>query len=300
MRPSHDFLLGLLDHGANAYVAQEDLGGQHGDTIRLWQRMGFIDREPGVNPVAGCPHCGEGVPYRIGEVLLCNRCRSRIDPASQLLWRLDPGALLGWVAAQWHLTGGVRRLDSALWQLGTLTSPQGVFEFFYRGAGALTEEGRGRLLAFRQAVLISGRALPHAENQDAHLRFTLLDLLRTGEALTLAEPAEFLRPGRGVRFDAATGTLWAGAELLGEVPPGSRECFFLACLAGNLDRFVPYADLKREVQCRSGTRDGRDEATYCHRLKSSIKRRFIPATDSLVVTNNKGEGYRLRGWVEAA
>ena len=76
---------------------------------------------------------------------------------------------------------------------------------------------------------------------------------------------------------------------------GSKEYFFLDCLARHLDTFVPYADLKREVLRRSGSKDSRDEATFCQRLKSAIKKKRIPEIDRFVVTTNKADGYRLRG-----
>ena len=101
-----------------------------------------------------------------------------------------------------------------------------------------------------------------------------------------------------VRFDAHSGALWVGVTLLGEVPPGSREFHFLRCLAEQLDHFVPYADLKREVLRRSGSTDGTEEATFCQVLKSRIKRNWVPEIDRLIATTNKGDGYRLRGHAE--
>ena len=56
---------------------------------------------------------------------------------------------------------------------------------------------------------------------------------------------------------------------------------------------MPYPDIKREVLFRSGGADGTEEATYCQGLKSRLKRR-MPGIDRLVVTTNKGDGYRLR------
>src|SRR5947199_8623976 len=34
---------------------------------------------------AGCPHCDEGVPHRVGDRYICNACGSRVDPAHLLL-----------------------------------------------------------------------------------------------------------------------------------------------------------------------------------------------------------------------
>jgi hypothetical protein len=60
---------------------------------------------------------------------------------------------------------------------------------------------------------------------------------------------------------------------------------------------VPYADLKHEVLRRSGSADTTEEATFCQKLKSRLKK-GLPAIDRLVVTTNKGDGYRLRAFLE--
>src|SRR5437870_5489621 len=93
-----EFLLGLLDQDDPVYVAQEDFDGAYGDVIRTVQTMGFLSREPGVNPVPSCPHCGEGVPYRLGGRYVCNACHSRIDPRHLVAWQLDREAFLRWLA----------------------------------------------------------------------------------------------------------------------------------------------------------------------------------------------------------
>jgi hypothetical protein len=80
---------------------------------------------------------------------------------------------------------------------------------------------------------------------------------------------------------------------LGEVPRHSREFFFLACLAGQLDAFVSYSDIKRYVQQHAESSETTEEATFCQRLKHRTKR-WVPTIDELLVTTNKGDGYRLR------
>ena len=40
--------------------------------------------------------------------------------------------------------------------------------------------------------------------------------------------------------------------------------------------------------------DETEEATFCQKLKSRIKTRHIPQFDRVIVTTNKGDGYRLR------
>jgi hypothetical protein len=105
---------------------------------------------------------------------------------------------------------------------------------------------------------------------------------------------DILRSHGRVRFDRDTGALVVGATLVGEVPLGSREWAFLDCLFVQRDQFVPYRDLKRAVlQCTGGSGDVED-ATFCQKLKSRIKQRYVPGIDRLVVTTNKGDGYRLR------
>ena len=94
---SLEFLLGLVDDDT-PHVAAEDLDGEHGPALRLWQSMGFLGSEPSMNPVPGCPHCGEGVPYRLGERFVCNACRSTVDHRSLLLWPIDRDAFLRWLA----------------------------------------------------------------------------------------------------------------------------------------------------------------------------------------------------------
>ena len=110
---------------------------------------------------------------------------------------------------------------------------------------------------------------------------------------------ELLRTRANVRFESHSGALWAGAEWLGEVPPGTKEFFFLARLAAELDQFVPYADLKHHVLRAAGSTDETEEATFCQKLKNRVKRRYIPGIDRLLVTTNKGDGYRMRGHLGA-
>jgi hypothetical protein len=84
---------------------------------------------------------------------------------------------------------------------------------------------------------------------------------------------------------------------VGEVPVGGREFWFLRALAREVDRFAGYADLKGEVLRQSGGADATDEATFCQKLKSRIKARYVRSIDRLVVASNKGDGYRLRAEV---
>ncbi len=298
MRASSEFLLGLLGREDPACVSAEDWEGVHGPTLRLWQGMGFVDRVPAMNPVPSCPHCGEGVPYRCGRRLLCDRCRSEVDVRHLHLWCLRLPAFLDWVAAQWGLRGGVSRIDAQLWQLGASKLGGSVHECFFRRGASLSEAASDRLASYRQALVLTGPTGPAADATGrAHL--CLLELLDPGPPLALADPAPFLRPRGRVRFDAGSGVLWAGDGWFGEVPVGSKEFYLLDGLARDLDRFVPYRDLKAYVLRAAGSADSTEEATFCQRLKNRIKRTWVPGIDRLIATTNKGEGYRLRGYVEA-
>jgi hypothetical protein len=298
MHVSSEFLLGLLETEDPAYVSADDWAGEHGPALRLWRDLGFVDRVPGRNPIPSCPHCGEGVPYRCAGRILCDQCRSTVDPRHLHLWRLNLEAFLHWIAGQWKLRGGVRRIDGQLWQLGTLHTPGAVHECFYRRGGGFSEAARNRIAAYRQALVLYGVCLPEWDDAGRRPHLSLLELLHTGEVLSLADPFSLLRPHGNVRFERQSGTLWAGEAWLGEVPVGSKEFFLIDCLSRHLDRFVAYADLKYEVLRAADSTDSRDEATFCQRLKNRIKNKWVPEIDRLIATTNKGDGYRLRGHVE--
>ena len=295
--PDLTFLLGLLERDDPAAVAFEDFTGTHGTTLRLWQRRGFVARQPGVHPVPSCPHCRRGVPYRVRDRYLCHRCGARIDPRHLCLWRLDLHRFLRWLAERLHLSGDVRRLDEQLWQLGTLRGAGLPLEVFFHRGGTLSPEGTTRLLAFRHALLLSA-SLRRPTLPGFHGSFlALLELLHVvGRSLALLDPRSLLRRGGPVRFEEATGAVLLGDELLGEAPPGSKEHALLACLWQRLDQYVPYGDLKQGVLERTGSRDSRDEATFCQRLKSRLKA-LAPDIDRVIATTNKGDGYRLRRMV---
>lgn len=293
MSGSLTFFIGLLESGPSAAVSLEDVEGEHGDFLRSCQRLGFVSREPGMHPIPSCPHCGEGVPYRIADRFLCNHCRSGIDSRHLLLWPLDIEVFLRWLAKTLKLRGGVRRIEEQLWQLGTLVSSDSPCECFYCKAGPLSDAARDRLAAYRRAIVLYGLSRSATEHV-AHPSVSLLEVLRLGRNLTILHPSQFLRTDRTIRFDPKAGAIWAGQELLGEVPLHSREHAFLACLAEQQDAFVPYADIKRCVLEMTGSRDETEEATFCQGLKSRIKKKWIPQLDQLIVTTNKGEGYRLR------
>jgi hypothetical protein len=291
-------LLRLLDRNGG-YATAEDFEGASGSLLRAAQDAGFLSREPCVNPVPSCPHCGEGVPYRLGGRSVCNRCRGTVDERHLCAWPLDVEAFCRWLAAGMGLRGEARSLDGRLWQLGSLVADSGSVECFYRPGGRLSDVGQTRLAAYRDVLLLHGLA-PPPESDRRRLRcVSLLVLIRFDGALSVADPHSLLRARGNVRFDAHSGALWAGDDWLGEVPVGSKEFFFLDCLARHLDAFVPYADLKHFVLRQAGSRDETEEATFCQNLKSRIRKRWVSRIDRLLVTTNKGDGYRLRGYAEA-
>lgn len=297
MRSSLEFFLGLLEEQYPACVAWEDFSGTHGPALALLQQMGFVSIEPGLHPMPSCSHC-EGVPYRLGERYLCNRCLSTIDRRHLCVWQIDQYGFLSWLAWQLRLQGGVRQIDDQLWQLGSGESGEERFECFFVRGGALLEAAKSRLSAYRSTVVLY--SVPWLRDRSSPSRWVcLLEILDLGRALTLANREALLRDASRVRFDLHSGTLWAGHTVLGEVPMGSKEHAFLRCLADHLDTFVSYPDIKHFVLQYSGSTDTTEEATYCQLLKSRIKKKWVPGIDRLIVTSNKADGYRLRGVVEA-
>ncbi|MGK2908696.1 MAG: hypothetical protein ACSLE1_02670, partial [Sphingobium sp.] len=277
-----------------ACVAADDFDGPHGAAIRNWQALGFVAREPSADPAPSCPHCGEGTPCSLGGRVLCNACHSAADARDLWLWSFDAGRFLQWLAAEAGLRGGVRRLDAGTWQLGTWATDEERVEFFFRAGGSQSELGRTRISAYRRALIVFGRTRPAGAIPGDAPCVSLLELVRSENGLSVVPLSEAFEPNERVRFDAGTGGLWLGTELLGEVPHGSKEYHFLQRLAADLDKFVAYPDLKRDVLSRSGSRDTTDEATFCQKLKSRIKAKWVPRIDELLVTTNKGDGYRLR------
>lgn len=286
-----EFLVGLIDQDEPARVAAEDFAGGRGEALRLCQSLGFVRRTPSANPVPACPRCGDGVPYRVGRRLVCNGCRSAVHPRHLAVWELDRGAFFRWLAGQLRLRGEVRCIDGRLWQLGTGSVDGSPAECFFVAGRPASTSGEARLSAYRNVIVLYGLSRPAVGGRLA----SLLELIRLGNSVSVGDPARVFGARGKVRFDGHGGSLWVGDALMGEVPPGSREYFFLDCLARDLDRFVPYADIKHDVLRRSGSIDGTEEATFCQGLKSRIKKRWIPSIDTVIATTNKADGYRLRG-----
>jgi hypothetical protein len=289
---SAEFLTGLLASTTPAFVAADDFEGPHAAALRRWQECGFIAREPGRHPVPSCPHCGDGVPYRAEDRLLCRVCHSAVDPKHLLAWPVEREAFLEAVAARLGLRAGTGRVADDLWDLGSGRADGKAVACFFHAGNQVSDAAAAVLGRYRHAIVLTGA--PPVDRAGAGQWVPLdraLDPDGRWAAVTLTE----LLGARGaVRFDPDTGALRVGGTVTGEVPLGGREWALLAVLAEEFDQFVPYATLKREVLRRTGGRGGAEEATFCQKLKSRIKKEFIPGIDRLVVTSNKGDGYRLR------
>jgi hypothetical protein len=289
---SVEFLLRLLERDGRAYVTAEDLDGPHRQAILVWQRAGFIAPEPSHNPAPTCPHCAEGMPYRVGDHSLCSTCGSEIGERHLLAWTVERETLLHAVARQVRLRDDLRLVEPRLWHLGTATDNGRTFPCFYC-SGPLSDAGRKALGAFRHTLVLTGPAA----SGDSTIPGSTVPLaapFRPDGSLASVDVEALLCPGGAVRFEVHSGALWAGNVFLGEVTPGSKEFAFLECLYEQLDHFVPYRELKREVLRRSGSTDETEEATFCHALKRRLKRHGIAELDALLATTNKGDGYQLR------
>ncbi len=259
MRTSLEFFLGLLaQHGPTA-VAREDFTGPHGAILRLLQRRGFLAREGGQHPVPSCPHCGEGTPYLLREQYVCNHCASTVDARHLQLWRLDLEAFLRWLARGLKLRGGVQSLDGRLWQLGTWKGNNLVSECFYWRCGPLAESGRTRLAAYRSVVILYGLSPLRIAETIHGFCISLLEILRWSRSLCVADRTELLQNRGTVRFDAHSGALWVGDRHLGEVPFGSKEFFFLRCIASRSLRGLRGPQVRSASTVEEPRQDGRGD-----------------------------------------
>ncbi len=218
MRTSLEFFLGLLSRRFPAHAAQDDLAGPHGPLLRLLQRRGFLARNPGIHPAPSCPHCGEGVPYRIQGDYVCSRCGSTVDAVHLFLWPMDLEAFLRWLAGELKLRGGIRDFDGQLWQLGTWEGDTGAWECFYWRDGPLGEGGRRRLAAYRSTIILYGLSPPPATEAIHGPCISLLEILRWNRSLRVVDRNDLLRHRGNVRFDPVSGTLRVGDVWLGGSP----------------------------------------------------------------------------------
>jgi hypothetical protein len=296
MTPPLEFLLGLLDASDPAHVGCEDLCGPYRSLLRWAQCEGILAAEPGMNPVSSCPHCIAGTPYRLGDAYICGRCTSRVELEYLQRWRLETGGFLRWLAAAQHLSGPVEGIGEGLWRIGATQSGAERTECFYLRGEDLPAPALGRLLVYRSALVLHGKLKrPRIEGFEGKI-LSLLDVLRfDGQALEASPLALLLRRGGAVWFVEASGALLAGDSLLGRIPRGTREFHLVSCLAAHLGVAVPYSDLKRFVCRASRSEDTTEEATFCQKLKSRIKRMHgVQAIDALITTDRAIGGYLLR------
>lgn len=297
MRRSLDFAFRLMDFAYPAEVSAEDFDGPHGAALRVLQSMDFLGSEPGMNPVSSCPYCFSGTPYPLGDRYLCNECHSEVEQRQLQLWRFDLEAFLRWFARVQKLSDGIEQIDDGLWRIGTLTRGDQATEcFFLRGAECSALALR-RLAAFRSVLILHGRSEPPRIDGIRAPTLLITEALAIDGERIIARPlTNFIghQHAGAVRFDRKTGVLQVGDMALGRIPNGSREFAFLNVLAGALGEVVPYADLKRAVCLATGSIDSRDEATFCHRLKSRLKKDHgIPAIDRVIEADRAQGGYRL-------
>jgi hypothetical protein len=290
------FPLGLLASGTPPYAAAEDFVGPGGIVLHEWQRLGFLATVPERHPVPSCPHCYRGEPYGIADRYLCGHCGSRVTEEHLWRWRFDVAALLGWLSRRWRLNGQVQSVDKGLWQLGSFWSSNCPYECFFSSDGSRSDVGGKRLQAYRNGVLLHSLPTVASIPDFTGPCFALLELLWQDEGgLHVRDLAEWITGRGAIRFDLHNGTLRTGDQVLGEVPVGSKEFYFLACLAAHLDQYVSYADLKWYVQKHTDSTDTTEEASFCHKLKRRLKEKGFAGIDDLVMTTNKADGYRLKG-----
>ena len=288
---SGEFLLGLLDPDAPAFVAADDLAGPYADAIRHWQEIGIIGREPLAHPVPTCPHCGEGIPGRVEARWVCDGCRSPIDPCHLGAWPVDREQFFAHLAINMGLRGTPRPVDDRLWRLGAGAVDGKAVECFFHPGGPVSEAASRELGRYVRVLVLHGGT--GSVSGAAGGWYPLIELFDETGRLGDISLTELVHVRGMVYFDEATGVLRVGRTQAGEVPVGSKEFYLLATLFHHPDRFVSYADLKRDVLGHTGSSDSTEEATFCQKLKSRIKK-SIPAIDRLIVTTNKGDGYRLR------
>lgn len=292
------FILGLIQRNNPAVVSIEDLTGEHGATLRLWQRLGFLSREPEPHPTPSCPFCKEGVPIQLSRQLLCSECHGTIAKPHLWRWRVQLEKIITWLAKEFVIEGAMQRIEGEFWQLGCKRIGNERYEVFFAQNDILSKQARRRLLAFRSAILL--QPMPAARHIDGFqgIYGSLLELLQQGDRSFATPTLEWLlERDRAVGFDQSTGRLKVGKQSLGELPVGSKEFYLMLHLSQHLDRYVSYRHLKHFVVHATGSSDETDEATFCHKLKSRIKKRILDI-DRFLVTSNKGDGYRLQALVE--
>jgi RNAse (barnase) inhibitor barstar len=288
---SAEFLVGLLTDASTAFVTTDDFVGPHADALRRWQQRGFVARESGRHPAPSCPHCGEGVPYLAGYRVICDTCGSTVDSNYLFAWPVERDTCLSAIAKQLGLRDSGGRATDDLWDLGHRKIDDQLLLCFFHAGERVSPESDTLLRRYRHVVVLSRILQP---DRGGERWVPMIRLIEPDGAWATITLADLIGASGAVRFELETGVMHVGDAVAGEVPLGSREWAMLAVLAAQVDQFVPYAAIKREVLRRTGGHGGAEEATFCQKIKSRIKKKYIPTIDTLVATSNKREGYRLR------
>lgn len=296
MRRAADVIAGLLDRGDRGWVTAADRAGADALVYGALAQHGWVAGQPLMHPVPTCPYCSVGTPHDWDGRLICDECQTVLDATSVQIWPFRAEAFVRWFSTEAGLSGGGRAVAPGVWQFGTYRADGVPWECFYRGIAPLSATASQRVAAYRNALVVCGHAV-HIGDPTVPGRHVLLADVLTDLPLRVRPLCEVLSPTGPVRFERHCGRLWAGSACLGEVPAGSKEYYLLARLAAEADHFVQYADLKQFVQREARCADQTDEATFCQRLKSRIKKHWVPEIDSVLATTNKADGYRLRATV---
>ncbi len=294
MHPGLEFVLGRIDRLGQAAFAQADLEGEHAPLLRHLRAVGLLGPRPIPHPTPGCPFCHEGVPYRLGSRLVCDACGSVVAEGHLLLWPLNLRAFLTWFAAEQHLGGAVVRIEDALWQLGSLAvAPHPRLCFFLRGQSP-SDIGLRRVSACEQPIVLHGPLDPLTLPGFTGKALSLLEVLRYDGTLSVVPLTAFLRRGGPIRF-TVSGTLTAGDEVLGHLPPGTREYWLVDCLYRRSGRVIPFAEIRHHVRAHQpASRDTTDAASFCQKLRHRLKTvHGVVAVERVIVSGKRSGGYLL-------
>ena len=170
-------------------------------------------------------------------------------------------------------------------------------ECFYLRGEDLPAAGLHRLLVFRSALVLHGQPVrPFLPGFTGQVLSLIGRAPVRGRSGSRSRRSPRCCPGAGRCGSIPCPATSTPARLfLGRVPPGTREHALLVCLAAQPGRPVAYSDLKRFVCVLSRSTDTTEEATFCYKLRSRIKRvHGVEAIDRLIETDRAVGGYRLR------
>lgn len=290
-----ELLLGRLIQPS--FLTVEDLHGALREAILQWQKSSTVARQPSLHPCPSCPECRGGVPYQLGERWLCDTCFCPVAEAHLWVWPMDTEKFLQDIAAQLQLHGQVHCIEHSLWQLGTGTNEgRTVACFACLEPNSLSKAEMQKLRTYRSVLVLH---IPSSCERPTYGQWVPLAELFGPDGSFLPKSVSTLLRVRGeVQFNEQDGSLRIGGSWLGELVADSKEWHLVSVLAKHLNEVVSYTALKRAILERTGSSDMTEDATFCQKLKNNIKRKWIPGIDRLIVTTNKGEGYRLQAYVE--